>query len=65
VTTAARPSVTEACIVNAVFVSARALRLSLLRDVTVAEDGLGLLVNVADPTGPNGMRSFVVEVREV
>lgn len=24
-----------------------------------------MLINVADPTGPNGMRSFIISVREV
>jgi hypothetical protein len=34
--------------------------------LTLADDSApSILVDVADPTGPNGSRSFVVEVREV
>lgn len=36
------------------------------QDEAMATDGgPSLLINVADPTGPNGMRSFMISVREV
>jgi hypothetical protein len=32
---------------------------------TISEDGTSLLIDVVDPTGPNGMRTFIVTCREV
>ena len=32
---------------------------------TLSREAPEVLVDVADPTGPNGQRSFVLEVREV
>jgi hypothetical protein len=45
-------------------------RLSILTETTdlrgtLRNDSLGILVDVADVTGANGQRSFVVQVREV
>lgn len=38
----------------------------VLRNSVICErPGAELLLDVADPTGPNGMRSFVLSVREV
>jgi hypothetical protein len=31
----------------------------------LSEEGAQLLVDIADPTGPNGARTFVLTVREV
>jgi hypothetical protein len=31
---------------------------------TLSEDGKGVLIDVADATGPNGQKTFVVEVRQ-
>lgn len=36
------------------------------QDEAMATDGSPqVLINVVDPTGPNGMRSFIISVREV
>jgi hypothetical protein len=32
---------------------------------TIASGGAAVLVDVADATGPNGQRTFIIEVREV
>jgi hypothetical protein len=32
---------------------------------TLAESGTAILVDRADPTGPNGARTFIIEIREV
>lgn len=34
-------------------------------EATVREDGAGLLFEMKDPTSPTGVRTFVVEVREI
>lgn len=36
-----------------------------LVSATVGENPTQLLIDMVDPTGPNGQRSFIIEVREV
>lgn len=51
-------------VVNSLY--AQGLLTELEADDALASNGAAaMLFDVADPTGPNGMRSFIVEVREV